>query len=273
MSIKLGTCTWNYDSWLGLVYSYKANSAAEYLKQYSQKYRTVEIDSWFYKIPDKAEVLSYKNSVDSDFSFTCKVTNAITLTNLRNKNKDRNPDLLSSELFKRYLDSIEALLPQIDGIMFEFEYLNKTKMSGAQEFLERLNDFFEKVPSGLPLAIETRNKNYLTNDYFKMLNDNKVMHVFSEKLYMPSVYNVYAKFQDYINDGAIIRLLGGDRKEIEKQTKKQWDNIVQPKDDLKQVVGMINYMSGKGLKITANVNNHYEGSAPKTIMKMIEMLR
>ena len=153
--------------------------------------------------------------------------------------------------------------------MFEFEYLNKAKMSGVDEFLSQLNDFFDGLPADLPLAVETRNKNFLTDSYFDMLKDRGVMHVFSEKQYMPHIYDVYAMFQDKIKDAAIIRLLGGDRKEIEKLAENKWNRLVSPKKELLQIIGMVNYMNSKGLKITVNVNNHYEGSAPKTISKLI----
>ena len=272
MSINIGTCSWNYDSWVGLVYDKTERTAAEYLRQYSEKYRIVEIDSWFYKIPDRKEVLSYKSMVDSDFRFTCKVTNLLTLTHLRNKDHDKNKDFLSIELFKRYLDAVESIIDQIDGIMLEFEYLNKTKMSGVEEFVNALNDFFQQTPSGIPMAIEVRNKNYLTPKYFELLNAYNVMHVFSEKQYMPSIYEVYAEFQNYIKNATIIRLLGGDRKEIEERTKQNWNEIVMPQNGLRQIIGMINYMNKSGLKVTVNVNNHYEGSAPKTIERIEEGL-
>ena len=45
-----------------------------------------------------------------------------------------------------------------------------------------------------------------------------------------------------------------------------------PKDGLRQIIGMINYMKNNGLKITVNVNNHYEGSSPKTISKILAKL-
>ena len=272
MDVNIGTCSWNYSSWLNLVYSKTEKTAAEYLRQYSAKYRTVEIDSWFYKIPDRKEVLAYKDAVDSGFRFTCKVTNSVTLTHKRNKNRDINKDFLSIEFFQRYLDAVEPIIDQIDGIMFEFEYLNRTKISGLEEFLNAMEDFFSKTPSGLPLAVETRNQNYLKPAYFELLNAHQVMHVFSEKQYMPPIYSVYGEFQDYIKDATIIRLLGGDRKEIEEKTKQNWNEIAMPKDGLKQVIGMINYMKNHGLKVTVNVNNHYEGSAPKTISRIMKNL-
>jgi hypothetical protein len=41
------------------------------------------------------------------------------------------------------------------------------------------------------------------------------IHVFSEKLYMPHIYHVYNDCKDYIGGVSVIRLLGGNRKQIE----------------------------------------------------------
>jgi uncharacterized protein YecE (DUF72 family) len=80
-------------------------------KEYSAKYRTVEIDSWFYRIPQKQDVLNYLSQVDSDFAFTCKVTDEISLTHYRNRDKSKdlkvNHNFLSNELFNEYLKAIE----------------------------------------------------------------------------------------------------------------------------------------------------------------------
>jgi uncharacterized protein YecE (DUF72 family) len=43
--IRIGTCSWKYDSWKGIVYS--ESKSKNYLKEYSQKFNTVEIDQWF----------------------------------------------------------------------------------------------------------------------------------------------------------------------------------------------------------------------------------
>ena len=73
MSIGYGTCSWNYDSWMGLVSHHKEGTAAEYLKHYSRKYRTYEIDRWFYRPPSAEAVQSYLEAVDAGFRFNCKV--------------------------------------------------------------------------------------------------------------------------------------------------------------------------------------------------------
>ena len=58
----------------------------------------------------------------------------------------------------------------------------------------------------------------------------------------------------------------------EKKTKGQWSEIVEPKDDLERIADMIREIS-RDLPVTVNVNNHYEGSAPKTINRLSLLLR
>jgi uncharacterized protein YecE (DUF72 family) len=266
----LGTCSWNYDSWEGLVYTNKCRSAAEYLNEYSKHFDTAEIDSWFYKIPSQKEVIDYKNYAKPNFRFTCKAPEQISLTHHRNYNKSRelitNPDFLSYELFSTFINAIEPLLPQIDCIMFEFEYLNQMKMSSLNAFLDQIGSFIKKVETkNVPIGIETRNKNYLCNDYFTFLKEYSLIPVFSEKQFMPHIYEVYNKYSNLIENNVVIRLLGGDRKEIELKTNQQWNKIVEEKNDKHLIAQMANDIIGKGMNCIINVNNHFEGSAPLTI--------
>jgi len=274
-NLRIGTCSWNYSSWVGLIYSDSKQTAAEYLKEYSKKYNTVEIDSWFYRIPSKSEVIAYKNSVHSDFRFTCKVPQEITLTHMREKNSNGkyvvNPFFLSVEQFNRFLNAIDTLLPQMDYIMCEFEYLNKEKMGSLNEFMDKIASFIGKIPKGLPYSLEPRNKNYLTEKYFSFLQSNNLGHVFSEKIYMPHIYDVYNQFKEFISGDTVIRLMGRDRGEIEERTNNQWNKIVEEKADKDKIVEMIVELVRKS-KVTVNVNNHYEGSAPLTIAKLMEMI-
>lgn len=271
-TIKYGTCSWNYESWVGLVYSEPRRTAAEYLPEYAERFETAEIDSWFYKIPRRTDALSYKALTPEGFSFTCKVLQGITLTHERSFGKGtatrKNETFLSVPKFEEYLAAIEPLLGRIEAIMFEFEYLNREKISSLREFLDRLDGFFAEAPRGLPYAIEPRNGNYLTGEYFAFLKEHGLMHVFSEKQFMPHVYDVYRAFGGMLGDAAVIRLLGGDRKEIEKQSREQWNAIVAEKPDKSLVAGMSRDMKLQGKRVVVNVNNHYEGSAPLTVEEL-----
>lgn len=277
--LNIGTCSWNYDCWNGLIYDHPCSSASEYLSQYSKHFSTVEIDSWFYRIPSKKDVLAYKNNVPSDFKFTVKAPQQITLTHLRQKSKTdpliSNPDFLSLDLFNRFLESIEPLLSQIPVIMFEFEYLNKSKMSSVNELVDKLGKFISLLPTDLNYGIEPRNSNYLTKPYFDFIKESNLIHVLSEKQFLPHVYDIYDKYKEAFGKTIVIRLLGGDRKEIEELTNEKWTKIVKESQDLNLISSMISRMLDevKDFDVYINVNNHYEGSAPLTINKILSLVR
>jgi hypothetical protein len=104
------------------------------------------------------------------------------------------------------------------------------------------------------------------------MGERKLIHVYSEKIYMPHVYDVYEKYGGSEAGAAVIRLLGGDRREMEDRTGKVWDTIVEPRDDLRMVADMAKDMAAGGIEVTVNVNNHYEGCAPLTIERLSGLL-
>ncbi|MFP4362992.1 MAG: DUF72 domain-containing protein [Spirochaetia bacterium] len=271
MSVKIGTCSWNYSSWVGLVYDQTENRSADYLPQYAKKYNTTEIDSWFYKIPTEQEVLEYKENVPENFEFTCKAPRDITMPLLRNNEKSVNRDFLSSKKMDAFLNAVEPLLPQISVVMLEFEYLNKNKMSSVSRFVELLEGFVDKIPDSVPLGIEIRNSNYLRSEYFRFLKNKNIIPVLSEKQYMPPLPEIYKRFEQYMGDKLVFRLMGGDRTEIEEQTENRWNKIVQPKDSLSDIAELIKKIHEQK-DVFVNINNHYEGSAPLTIEKLQKQL-
>lgn len=279
--IEFGTCSWNYDSWIGLVYSRKAAYSAAYLKEYSTKYPTVEVDSWFYKLPDPADALEYKTQTHPAFSFACKLSESISLTHERNRDKNAplipNRDFLSAEVYTNYLEAIGELLPQVFVVELEFEYLNKQKMPDLAAFMRSIDIFVTALEKAglrqrIPLAIETRNANYLKREYFQFLKDHEIAHVFSEKIYLPHIYDLYAQFGDLIGNRVPIRLLGGDRKEIETMTNGIWNEIAAPKPDLPEIAGMIGDLSKGSRLVKVYLNNHFEGSAPKSIERLSALI-
>jgi len=60
MPVHIGTCSWNYDSWVGPVYSKPREKAVEYLAEYSSRYRMVDVDSWFYRLPARRNNLGIR---------------------------------------------------------------------------------------------------------------------------------------------------------------------------------------------------------------------
>jgi len=276
---RIGTCSWKYDSWKGIIYSDR--SEQNYLEEYSRHFNTVEIDQWFWSLitqnkvllPNEKDVKLYAESVPNDFKFTIKIPNSVTLTHFYNKDRTRllkpNPHFLSAELFNQILESLEPMRGKIGMLMFQFEYLNKQKMSGLNEFSDKFGRFVESLDKRYTYGIELRNPNYLKESFFKFLERNTLAMVFLQGYYMQPIWEVYKEFQSYIKSSAVIRLHGPDRSGIEQKTNSVWNKIVEPKDDeLTNVVEMINTLRQKEIDVFINVNNHYEGSAPLTIKKI-----
>lgn len=278
--LRIGTCSWKYESWKGIVYSNK--NSKNYLKEYSQKFNTVEVDQWFWSLfppakvvlPQENVVEAYKKSIPDDFLFTIKVPNSITLTHFYKDTKDDalkpNPYFLSVELFNEFLNAIEPIKKHIGCLIFQFEYLNKQKMKSLSEFQLRFAEFIEQVKKNVPpVGIEIRNPNYLNEKYFSFLSQQNLAPVFLEGYYMPPITEVYSRFKDHIKHLAVIRLHGPDRKGIEKIANDNWNQIYINRDkEIKSIVEMIKELQNKGVDLFVNVNNHFEGSAPLTIVKL-----
>ena len=282
--LRFGTCSWKYDSWVDLVYS--NSKSKNYLSEYSSRFDTVEVDQWFWSLfppakavlPKKNVVEEYKKSVPDNFLFTIKVPNSITLTHFYKDRKEDelrpNPFFLSVELFSEFLDSIAPIKKQIGCLIFQFEYLNKQKMSSLSQFQLKFKEFYNKLDKKIPpVGIEIRNPNYLNEKYFTFLSDLDLAPVFLEGYYMPPVTEIYNKYKKLVKNLAVIRLHGPDRKGIEKIADDNWNQIYINRDkELSLIVEMIKEFQSKEVDLFVNVNNHFEGSAPITIEKIRNLI-
>ncbi len=282
--LHIGTCSWKYDSWRGLIYPDKGT--INYLREYSDHYHTVEVDQWFWSLfgedgavlPKPAVVDEYAQSVPDEFLFCVKVPNSITLTHHYKKKKTEvlrpNSCFLSHPLMERFLESLEPLKNNLGPLIFQFEYLNKKKMNSLGEFINRFGTFIRQLPGGYTYCVEIRNPNYLKRPYFEFLAANNLHHVFLHGYYMPSIFEIYEQFKKFIGEKTVIRLLGPDRQGIEKQTGNCWDSIVAAKDkDIARLIGMLTDLSNRDVETFLYVNNHFEGSAPRTIARIETILR
>lgn len=71
--------------------------------------------------------------------------------------------------------------------MFEFSRFHSVDYSHGADFVAELDRFLLALPRGWPYAVELRNKQWLTPEYFGCLRRNGVTHVFNSWSAMPSV--------------------------------------------------------------------------------------
>ena len=291
-ALRAGSCSWNYPSWKGLVYDPerfgKRSSGAELLSQYARRYDTVEVDRWFWslfgpervRLPDPADVEAYGRAVPGDFRFTLKGPNSVTLTHFYRKEKDDplrpNSFFLSTEKTAEFLSLLEPIREKSGPVLFQFEYLNKMKMESAARFRERFARFRRDLPEGWTYGLEIRNPRWIDRRFVEWLEENRIVPVFIDGYWMPPLEETIERCAPLPagTGTVVIRLLGPDRKEIEKASGGRWDRIVAPKDEgLDRLVRIVSRLLEGGTDIYLNVNNHYEGSAPLTIERFRERLR
>jgi uncharacterized protein YecE (DUF72 family) len=270
--LRVGTCSWKYPSWAGLVYS-RAEKSIDYLAEYARKYSTVEVDQWFWTLtPSPPDVERYRAAVPGQFRFTVKAPNVLTLVHAPGKkgaDPVPNPRFLSTEVLDGFLAGLEPLRQQVGMVILQFGYLNKKMMPSPAAFLEALDRFLAAAPSGWPYAVEIRNAGWLDTPFFDLLRSRRAGAVLIQGYWMPPVTEVYERAADLLEGPVVVRLHGPDRSGMEEKTGGRWDRIVEPRDaELGTVTAMVRRLLKGGHDVFLNVNNHYEGSAPLTIDRL-----
>ncbi len=280
-SLRIGTCSWKYPSWSGIVYSRPAG--IDYLAEYARRYSTVEVDQWFWslfgarvKLPDARDVEAYRAAVDGGFRFTVKAPNSLTLTHAYSRERGRpgdpNANFLSADLARDFLDSLAPLRDVLGPVILQFEYLNRQKMPSAKTLMERLAAFRSALPGDLEVAVELRNPNYVGAPLLDFLLEHRYAPVLLQGYWMPPVHELMARERERLNrfPTIVMRLHGPDREGIEAETGKAWDRIVSPRDaELAAIAEGAAALVDAGVSVYVNVNNHFEGSAPLTIERFM----
>ncbi|HOX19208.1 MAG TPA: DUF72 domain-containing protein [Spirochaetales bacterium] len=297
-TIRLGTCSWKYPSWEGLVYS--SREPADFLAEYSEKYDAVEVDQWFWSLgkggkaalPRPETVREYDAATPPDFRFVAKCPNALTLTRpyargaAKGAAPEANPRFLDPSLALAWVEALGPLVPKVGLHVLQFEYLNKEKMPGGKaEFLDRLGPFLEALPADLPWAVEIRNPRWFDPAWLEFLRERRAAPVFLQGYWMDDAADLLrlaAGRLDPKGPPACLRLHGEDREGMEERTGEDWSRIVRPKDDeLARLVPAARSLAdtvasgieaAEGIGLFLNINNHYEGSAPLTLGKVQALL-
>jgi uncharacterized protein YecE (DUF72 family) len=200
-SIYLGTSTWTFPGWRGTVYTGQYKSDKDFNQRCLEEYATIPwfrtacIDSLFYNPPSPATLGRYASQTPESFRFVSKVWERITIISYPKHARygalagQRNPDFLNVDLVReRILSAYEdpAVRLRTGPFVFQFAPFSPYVIS-YDEFTERLANFLIKLPREFEYAVEIRNRELLTERYFKALNESKVTHCFNHWNSMVSI--------------------------------------------------------------------------------------
>jgi uncharacterized protein YecE (DUF72 family) len=177
--LRLGTSSWAFAGWQGLVYAATARAhpeshlSREGLRAYSAHslFGAVGIDRGFYAPIDRADHERYAAQVPDGFRFLVKAPNQVTDALQRDASgraRGTHDSFLdagfASERFVR--PAVEGLGSRLGTLLFQFAPLPAALLADAPAWIERLGRFLEALPRSLPAgagyAVELRDPALLT---------------------------------------------------------------------------------------------------------------
>jgi uncharacterized protein YecE (DUF72 family) len=261
-NIFLGTSAFTANGWSGSFYP-AGMKPSEYLTHYAKTFQTVEIDSSFYATPAPATVKAWYAKTPPDFVFAVKVPQEITHKRV----------LANCEAeFGEFIENVSILNEKLGPIVFQFPHFDKYEFKTGSDFLDRLQSFLKKLPPGLMVVVEIRNKSWLNQQFLDVLREHRVALALTDTSFMPRPWELQEPLDLITANFGYVRWLGN-RKQIERITT-NWDKpVVDRKDDLQHWVTLLRQIvPDKGLrKLFAFANNHYAGNGPNTVSLFWEL--
>jgi len=242
-NVWLGCSGWFYKEWIGAFYREGEKSM---LTAYSRVFKTVEIDSTFYRYPIKGTVFGWLRYSPQDFTFAAKLPQLVTHEKKLDPAKGVEQDL------NKFLELMEPL--QFNG---KLACLLAQLPPGLKFDLSLLESFFALFPTQFRLAVEFRHPSWMNPRMLQLLEKYHVAYTAVDEPLLPPDMHVTTDF-------AYVRWHG--------RGEAPWYNYQYKTEELEPWVPKVKAAAQKAKKVYGYFNNHYHAYAVKNSLEMAEML-
>ncbi|MBB5507228.1 DUF72 domain-containing protein [Paraburkholderia atlantica] len=287
--IHLGTSTWSFPGWSGIVYGddySNSKLSREGLSAYGAHplLKTVSIDRSFYQALTVTEYLRYAQQVPEHFRFIVKAPMTITDATVRAERGEPvslNPCFLNAQMAidDFVTPCLEGLGAKAGALVFQFSPLPDQMLAQPAVFIERLGEFFGALPrlrEGSCYAVEIRDASLLTPRFIRMLKTAGVRYC----------VGIHARMPDPLRQAAALALLDGEpagplivRWSLHggfkyEQAKAKYEPFNRLVDEDPATRASLAELAARyalaGQPVVIAVNNKAEGSAPLSCVKLAE---
>jgi uncharacterized protein YecE (DUF72 family) len=143
VTVLIGTSGWHYAEWKGRFYPAETRPS-EWLEYYSRRFRTVELNNAFYRLPTRDSFSTWAERVPEDFVISVKASRY--LTHIRRLRDPADP-------VKRLLSAAESLEKALGPILLQ---LPPTLKSDP----DALSDTLSAFPRRIKVAVEFRHPSW-----------------------------------------------------------------------------------------------------------------
>jgi len=163
MNLYVGTSGYSYKEWKGTFYPEDLPDK-QMLRFYGERFRSVEINNTFYRMPKASVLEAWAKEVPADFMFVLKASQRIT-HHQRLKDADDSVSYL--------LEVAGALKERLGPLLFQLPpYLRKDA--------PRLREFLALLPSDRRAAFEFRHQSWFDDEVFGLLRDHRAVLCIAE---------------------------------------------------------------------------------------------
>lgn len=212
-SVHLGTSSWSFPGWQGLLYDRAHTTTALAhggLSAYAAHplMRTVGIDRSFYAPLTIDEYRAYAAQVPAAFRFLVKAPAAVcdaALRGARGVPTRANPDFLNADLAAETFVTrcLAGLGVHAGPMVFQLSPLTDAQLADPAALIDRLGQFFAALPPladdararGACYALELRDASLLTPRLIRMLRERRVRYCLGVHARMPDVARQAAALQ------------------------------------------------------------------------------
>lgn len=153
----IGTSGWHYEDWRNRFYPEKL-AKADWLKFYSEHFKTVEINNSFYRLPSENAFSNWRDSSPDNFVFAVKASRFIT-------HVKRLKDV--QEALANFLSRARILGKKLGPVLYQLP-------SSMQRDDDRLGAFLGELPSEIRYVIEYRHQSWFKEEVFALMRKYKV---------------------------------------------------------------------------------------------------
>jgi len=233
----IGCSGWYYDHWVGPFYP-EGLPRGEWLKVYSDKFNSVEVNSTFYHLPSENVVKGWRKRTPDDFKISLKMNRIVT-----HEQRFRN----TGEMIERFYELADILGEKLGAVLVQLHPEEELD-------LEMLKKIGEKLDTEKENFIEFRHPSWYVPEAYDCLKELGLGFCIVST---PDLPEKVLK----TTENAFVRFHGTDK----------WYDYEYKKEELKNWAEKIKKLKAK--RVYAYFNNDAKARAPKNCEQLKRLLK
>ena len=272
--IRLGTSSWTFPGWEGVVYDREAppaTLASHGLGAYARHplLRCVAVDRTYYSPLGPEVFRRYAAQVPGGFRFVVKADRRLLFPD----GPGSEPELFLNAQWATHEvvgPVTEGLGPALGALLFQFPPIPPDRLGGPRAFAERLYRFLSDLPPSSSYIVEIRSPGLLTPDYREALRHGGARHGYVVHPEMPDLPEQARRIPPDPVRVNLIRwmLQPGLRYAQAREAWAPFRRLAGPDPERRNQVAELALAASQGGGALVVVNNKAEGSAPLSIHEL-----